>query len=114
MPESGEDDFSGGHGEYSSRDIIRAQILRRWNLDRSRLGNRNFDILIHVLLKRDGTVVEADIIDKQRYATDTTYRWIALSARNAILLSSPLTLPSGLSTGNLDVTLTLNPREALQ
>ncbi len=114
LPESGEDAFSGGHGAYSSRDIIRAQILRRWNLDMGRLGNRNFDILIHVLLKRDGTVLEADIVDKQRYATDSVYRWIALSARNAILLSSPLTLPSGLGAENLDVTLKLNPRDTLQ
>jgi hypothetical protein len=114
LPESGEDDFSGGNGNYHSRDIIRAQVLRRWNLDTGRLGNRNFVILIHVLLKRDGTVLEADIVDKQRYTTDAAFRWIALSARNAILLSSPLTLPSGLSDQSLDMTLKLNPRDALQ
>jgi hypothetical protein len=114
LPESGNDNASGGQGAYQSSDIIRAQVLRRWNLDIGKLGNRNFTILIHVLLKGDGTVLEADIVDKQRYATDSTFRWIALSARNAILLSSPLTLPSGLGDESLDMTLKLNPRDTLQ
>jgi hypothetical protein len=114
LPESGNDNISGGEGAYQSNDIIRAQVLRRWNLDMGRLGNRNFTILIHVLLKRDGTVLKADIVDKQRYATDSAFRWIALSARNAILLSSPLTLPSGLGDESLDMTLKLNPRDTLQ
>lgn len=114
IAESGEDNFSGGGGAYTSRDIIRAQILRRWNLDLRKLGNRNFVILIHILLKRDGTVVTADIVDRQRYATDAVYRWIALSARNAILLASPLSLPPGSGDDGLDMTLRLNPRDAMQ
>lgn len=114
VPGNGEDNFSGGNGDYNSRDIIRAQILRRWNLDLGRLGNRNFVVLIHVLLKRDGTVLEADIVDRQRYTSDAAYRWIALSARNAVLLSSPLALPSGISDDGLDMTLRLNPRDTLQ
>jgi hypothetical protein len=113
LAQNGEDQSSGGQGPYHSRDIIRAQILRRWSLDTGRLGTRNFEILIRVLLKPDGTVLTADIVDKQRYATDAVYRWIALSARNAVLLSSPLTLPSGLGDENLDLTLKLNPKDAL-
>jgi len=114
LAESGNDETSGGQGPYHSRDIIRAQILRRWSLDMTRLGNRNFTILIHVLLKRDGTVLAADIVDKQRYANDSAFRWIALSAKNAVILSSPLALPAGLDGQTLDLTLKLNPRDALQ
>jgi len=114
VAESGNDNASGGNGDYNSRDIIRAQVLRRWSLDMGRLGNRSFVVSIHVLLKRDGTVLEADIVDKQRYTNDAAYRWIALSARNAVILSSPLALPSGVSDENLDMILKLNPRDTLQ
>jgi len=114
LAQNGNDDESGGQGLYQTRDIIRAQVIRRWNLDRTRLGNRNFDVLIHVLLKRDGTVLEADIVDTQRFKTDSVYRWIALSAKNAIILSSPLTLPPEMDRNNLELTLKLNPRDTMQ
>src|SRR3974390_224266 len=106
--ESGADGPSGGEGAYSTRDIIRAQVLRRWSLDMRRLGTRNFDILLRVLLKRDGTVVKADIVDANRYKTDSAFRWIATSAKNAVILSSPLTLPPNIDQDNLQLTLTLN------
>ena len=112
--QNGNDDESGGQGQYHTRDIIRAQVLRRWSLDMTRLGNRNFDILIHVRLKRDGTVLEADIVDTQRYKTDSVFRWIALSAKNALILSSPLTLPADFDRSNLELTLKLNPRDTMQ
>ena len=112
--ENGNDDEAGGQGLYETRDIIRAQVIRRWSLDMTRLGHRNFDILIHVLLKKDGTVLEADIVDTQRYKTDSTFRWIALSARNAVILSSPLTLPPNMDRNNLELTLKLNPRDSMQ
>lgn len=114
LAQNGNDDESGGQGEYQTRDIIRAQVLRRWSLDMTRLGNRNFDILIHVQLKRDGTVVEADIVDQDRYKHDSVFRWIALSAKNALILSSPLTLPPDIDRANLELTLRLNPRDAMQ
>jgi hypothetical protein len=114
IAQDGNDDESGGQGPYHTRDIIRAQVLRRWSLDMTRLGNRNFDILIRVLLKRDGTVIEADIVDTQRFKTDSTFRWIALSAKNAIILSSPLTLPPDMDRNNLELTLKLNPRDTMQ
>lgn len=111
---TGENTESGGTGPYNTHDVIRAQILRRWSLDMARLGGRNFVIRIHVIVRQDGTVLEADVVDQQRYKTDAVFRWIALSARNAVILSSPLTLPPGLSGNGLDIVLTLNPREAMQ
>lgn len=114
MPQTGNDAESGGQGAYTTRDIIRAQVLRRWSLDMTKLGKRDFVILIHVLLKHDGTVIEADIVDAQRYKTDSTFRWIALSAKNAVILSSPLTLPPGVDGRTLDLTLRLDPRDTMQ
>ena len=42
------------------------------------------------------------------------YRSIALSARNAVLLSSPILLPNGAYDDVIDMVLNLNPRDALR
>jgi hypothetical protein len=89
-------------------------VERRWNLALEELGDRNFVIAIHVVLSRDGTVTKAEIVDNARYRSDATYRSIALSARNAVLLSSPLALPSGQHDETMDMTLNLNPRNSLR
>ena len=104
----------GLQATYSVRDLVRAQVERRWNLALDELGDRNFVIAIHVVLTRDGTVTKAEIVDNARYKADATYRSIALSARNAVLLSSPLALPSGDYDETMDMTLNLNPRNSLR
>jgi hypothetical protein len=90
-------------------DFLRAQVERRWSLDLKRA--RNAIILVHVKVARDGTVTEAEIVDRARYANDAAWRAVALSARNAVLLSSPLSLPAGYSGGPIDVTLAMNPKD---
>ena len=47
------------------------------------------------------------------YATDAAFRQIAMSARNAILLASPINLPPGSYAPETTMTLTLNPRDVL-
>ena len=103
-----------GATAYGVRDFVRAQVLRRWSFNWGRIGGRKFSILLHVVLKRDGTVTEAEIVDRQRAATDAGFRDVALSARNAVLLSSPLKLPAGPYGDVLDMTLKLNPKDTLQ
>ena len=49
-----------------------------------------------------------------RGKTDEVYRSIALSARNAVLLSSPLALPRGLTSEMLDLTISFNTRDSLR
>jgi hypothetical protein len=105
---------SGFEATYSVRDLIRAQVERRWTLDLGKLGTRNFSIPIHIAFKRDGTVLEAEIVDKERSKTDAAYREVAMSARNAVLLSSPLTLPDGRYSEVMNMTLDLNPRDTLR
>src|ERR1700683_5631107 len=97
---------AGEMAGYRVSDFLRAQVVRRWNLDLKHA--RNIVILVHVKVARDGTVTEAEIVDRTRYTSDAAWRAIALSARNAVLLSSPLNLPSGYSGGPIDVTLALN------
>lgn len=99
---------------YSVRDYIRAQILRRWVFDFSTLGNRNISIPLRVSLTGHGVVIVAEIMDHHRYVTDKVFRDVALSARNAVLLSAPFKLPAGAPKEGIDFTLDLNPRDTLR
>ncbi|MBI3675298.1 MAG: hypothetical protein HY243_01605 [Proteobacteria bacterium] len=104
----------GRYASYSVRDYVRAQVLRRWSLDLAKLGNRNFTILLYVELSGRGTVTKADIVDQSRYRSDPIFREIALSARNALILSSPLKLPDGQLPEGAEFTISLNPRDTLR
>lgn len=99
---------------YSVKDFIRAQVERRWNLDLETLGGRNLVISIHVVLKRDGSVAKAEIVNNSGYGGDELYRNIAISARNAVILSSPFALPSGSYETVKDMVLDLNPRDTVR
>jgi len=104
----------GSATAYSVRDYIRAQILRRWVFDFSTLGNRNITIPLRVSLTGRGVVIIAEITDRHRYVTDKVFRDVALSARNAVLLSAPFKLPAGAPKDGIDFTLELNPRDTLR
>lgn len=104
----------GDQAAYSVRDFVRQQVVRHWSLDLHTLGARRFQIAIHVVMTRSGKIEKAEIVDMQRYRTDAVFRDIALSARNAVLLSSPVPLPAGNYAEIMDMTLNFNPRDALQ
>lgn len=97
---------------YRVGDFLRAQIERRWSLDLGRA--HNVVVLIRVSVARDGRVIHADIVDRTRYASDAAWRAVALSARNAVLLSSPLSLPAGYPAAPIDVTLALSSRDVVR
>jgi outer membrane biosynthesis protein TonB len=103
----------GGGARYNVKDFIRAQIERHWRLDAGAPG-ADFVVAIHVMLNRDGSVKSAEIVDDPRYRTSAAYQALARSARNAVLLSSPLDLPPGRYDEVADITLNFNPRNALQ
>ena len=96
------------------KDFIRAQIERHWYLDKSALRAGSSPVAIHMLLNRDGRVDKAEIVDDPRFAADPAFYALALSARNAVLLSSPLTLPPGRYDAVKDMILDFDPRKALQ
>jgi hypothetical protein len=96
---------------YSLRDFVRAQVLRHWNLDYSLLGERRFSVRIRIKMTSNGVITLSDIVDKPRYAADPVYREIALSARNAVTLSSPIPLPPGQYRAVMSFVLNLDPRD---
>jgi hypothetical protein len=108
------DAAAGSDAAYALRDFVRAQVMRRWNLDLSLLGERKWIVALRVVMKSNGTIREAEVVDKHRYATDAVFRQIAMSAKNAVLLSSPIALPAGSYPAETEMTLNLNPRDAMR
>ena len=108
-----DDATPGRQALYNVRDLLRAQVERRWNLDLTLLGDDQFSVPIHVEITEDGVVTKAELVENAR-SVDPVYRAIAASARNAVLLASPLALPPGHYHGTLDLVLNLDPRDALR
>jgi hypothetical protein len=105
------DGGAAGAAAYSVRDYIRAQVLRRWSLDLAKLGKRSMVIPLHIDVSGQGFVTNVEFVELDRFKTDALYRDIAISARNAVLLSSPIKLPDGQFSNGLSVTLYLNPHD---
>lgn len=97
---------------YNVRDFVRAQVERRWSVDLDSIANRNATVSIHVVLTPKGEIRTAEIVDNG--GADAALHSLALSARNAVILSSPIALPDGTPPSALDMVLTLSPRDALR
>jgi hypothetical protein len=114
---SNEDVSNGIEGDaaaYSIRDYVLAQVLRRWTVDLGKVKDRPLIIALQVTMKRDGNIVVADIVEQARVKADAYYRDIAIGARNAVLLSSPITLPPGDYPKEMHFVLKLNTRAILR
>lgn len=112
--ELGNDPNARGLATYDVKDAIRAEIERRWNFDVDALGGSNLTVSIHLTLDPDGTVETAEIVADPHYAGDPAYRALAISARDAVLVSSPLHLPPGAYAGHADMVLKFSPHDVLR
>jgi hypothetical protein len=104
----------GGEGNYALKDFIRAQILRRWLPDLSIPGARNLPVLVRVRLLQNGVIDDVTIVDAVRMHTDEPFRNMALSARDAALLASPIQLPPGHYQRVTVLTINLDPKSVLR
>ena len=103
-----------GEGNYALKDFIRAQILRRWLPDLSIPGARNLPVLVRVRLLKSGVIDTVFVVDQERFRTDKAFRDMALSARDAALLASPIQWPGGLSQKSQTLTIDLDPKAVLR
>jgi len=104
----------GPQASYSVKDFLRAQIERHWTMEQAVAHIPNAVVLIHLGVSRDGKVTFAEVVPDPRYRTDDALRELAYSARNAVLMSSPLTLPPGRYEEVRDITLDFRPRDVLR
>ena len=99
---------------YSLKDFIRVQVERRWNFDLTTPGSQGWSVAIRIALTQTGEVQSAEIVETPQYRTDRAYRDFALSARNAVLLSTPLAIPPGTYAIARDITVDFSARQAVQ
>jgi outer membrane biosynthesis protein TonB len=101
--------------EAKIKDFLRDQIEHHWSPDLASLHGRNVSVPILVAITtKTGVVTRAEIVNNPQAGFDSGYDEIAVSARNAALLSSPLTLPPGHYPESMQVILTLNTADALR
>jgi hypothetical protein len=96
------------------RDFLRDQIEHHWGLDLAALHGKDFSVFIRLAITKAGVVTGAEVVNNRKSGVDAAFDEAALSARNAALLSSPLTLPPGHYPELMNVILTLNTRDALR
>ena len=116
LPAPDNDGTSGGAGNgggYALTDFVRAQILRRWWPELDSIAARGTPVALQLRMTRAGVITDVRITDHQRFNTDKLFRGMALSARNAATLASPITLPPGKYDAVMDIAITLDPKAVL-
>ena len=74
---------------------------------------RGMPVAIRLKLSRAGVISDVQIVDQSRFVNDKLFRDMALSARNAALLASPISLPPGKYDAVMDIAITLDPKAVL-
>jgi outer membrane biosynthesis protein TonB len=97
----------------SEQDAIRAHVERFWNPPVGARDAQDLIVEIRVVLDRDGTVRDAQIVDRGRLAQDDFYRAAAESAQRAVLRASPLPVPPDKYETFRNLILSFSPREML-
>jgi hypothetical protein len=103
----------GRTGMYGLKDFILDQVERRWNLNLNDLKGVDYSVPVRVKIARNGEVLKAELVGSA-HSGDPHYDEVALSARNAVLASSPLALPAGQYDDVMDMVLYMNPRDTLR
>jgi hypothetical protein len=116
LPAPDNDGTSAGAGEgggYALADFVRSEILRRWWPNLSSDAQRGMPVAIRLKMTREGVISDVAIMDQQRFNHDKLFHEMALSARNAALLASPIPLPPGKYDPVMEIAITLDPRAVL-
>ena len=111
---NGEGGAGNGNGAYALRDFIRAQILRRWLPALSDAAARAAVVHLKLNVSSKGEVSDIVIADQARFATDAVFHDMALSARNAAILASPIKMPPGNWPKVIPLEIDLDPKAALR
>lgn len=90
---------------------IRQQIQRCWRLDPGAQQAEDLIVEIRITLRRDGTLVSAEVVDLTRMFGDAYFRSAAENARRAIQACSPYKLPVSEYEVWRVINLKFDPRE---
>jgi len=112
-PDNGAGSGEGSGGGYALADFVRAQILRHWWPDLDVGAARGMPVALQLKMTRAGVISDIRILDQQRFNNDKLFHNMALSARNAATLASPIALPPGKYDAVMDIAITLDPKAVL-
>ncbi len=98
---------AGGTGTASLEDFIRVQITRRWQIGPDA---PDAHVSLRIRIGRDGIVLAAVPVNDG--GEDKVLHALAIAARNAALLSSPLQFPRGTFAITGEMVVDLNTRDA--
>jgi TonB-like protein len=103
----------GPAGMYGLKDFVLDQVERHWNLNLANLKDADYSVPVRVKITKTGEVLKAELVGDSR-SGDPHYDEVAISARNAVLASSPLALPAGQYADVMDMVIYMNPRDTLR
>lgn len=98
---------AGGTGTASLEDFLRVQITRRWQIGPDA---PDVHVTLRIRIAADGSVLAAVPVSDS--GEDRIYHALAIAARNAALLSSPLQFPRGTMAITGELVVDLNTRDA--
>jgi hypothetical protein len=111
---TGEGGGGNGNGAYALRDFIRAQILRRWLPALSDAASRAAVVRLRLKVSDHGAISDIVIADQARFKTDEVFHNMAISARDAAMLASPIQMPPGNWPKAIPLEIDLDPKAALR
>ena len=99
----------------SEEDFLRRQIQQCWNMPVGARDAQNLIVEVIIAVNPDRTVARADIVDKNRMATDPFFRAAAESAVRALYnpRCTPLALPADKYEQWKVIDFTFDPRDML-
>jgi len=71
-------------------------------------------VLVRVRLLKSGVIDDVTIVDQRRFYVDKAFRNMALSARDATLLASPIQIPGVRYEKTQTLTINLDPKAVLR
>ena len=100
----------------SEEDALRAQIFGCWSVPLGLPYNENLLVRIKLKLKKDGTIMNSEILDHERMnrPDQKFYKILAESALRAVRLCQPLKVPPTGYDNWKDLQLNFNPTEMLK
>ena len=111
---NGEGGGGNGNGAYALKDFIRAQILRRWLPALSDAASRAAIVRLRLNVSSQGVISDIVIADQVRFKEDEVFHNMAISARNATMLASPIQMPRGNWPKVIPLEIDLDPKAALR
>ncbi|MBT4880424.1 MAG: hypothetical protein HOI80_00185 [Alphaproteobacteria bacterium] len=96
----------------SEIDALKQQLMRCWTPPVGVKGAETIAVNIHLIMSPEAKVLDAQIVDKSRYQTDTQYRVAGDAALRAVRhpSCSPLRLPAGKYASWHNFTLLFDPK----